>query len=140
MAWCPQLMRDTTGMWAWLSGTHDFAQNHDIESPAPPTSHLISSKIIEREKSEEKVSWQVSVRSIAKGIRAGQHLCVVFGTSALRVFNKKSAKMKGVGDFKVVQDIQKHMAVLSSFQSKFFIVQPINNCLMGPSTILGTWY
>lgn len=41
--------------------------------------------------------------------------------------------MEGIGDFKVVQDIQKHMAVLSSYQSKVFIVQPINNCLMGPT-------
>lgn len=48
--------------------------------------------------------------------------------------------MEGKRNSKIIQDIEKHMAVLSSFQSKFFIVQPINNCLMRPSTVLGTLY
>lgn len=60
--------------------------------------------------------------------------------SALGLFNSKSAKMERERDFKVAQDIQKHMAVLSSFQSKFFIVQQINKSLMRPSTVLGTRY
>lgn len=38
--------------------------------------------------------------------------------------------------FKVVQDIRKHTAVLSTFQSKLFIVQPTNTCFTRPSTRL----
>lgn len=60
-----------------------------------------------------------------------------FYTSALGVFNSKSATERG-RDFKDAQDIWKHMAVLSSFQSKSLLSNQSNKCLMRPSTVPGT--
>lgn len=66
--------------------------------------------------------------------------CLVICTSVLGVLTKKSAKVEGIGDCKIAQDIQKDMAVLSYIQSKFSIVQPVNKSLMGASTVRGTLY
>lgn len=81
---------------------------------------------------------QVTAKSIAKDVRVGQHLSGCLLYTCPGNFQYKSAKKKGERNFKVGQNIQKQLAVLSAFQSNFFIVQPINKCLIRSSTVLGT--
>ena len=81
---------------------------------------------------------QVPAKSTAKDVRVVQHLCGCLLYTCPENFQYKSAKKKEKRNFKVGQNIQKQLAMLSAFQSNFFIVQPINKCLIRSNTVLGT--
>lgn len=79
------------------------------------------------------------MRSSTAGRRAqtAPREVTAFYTSALGVFNSKSAMQRG-RDFKDAQDTRKHMAVLSSFQSKSLLSNQSTSVRWRPSTVPGT--